>query len=323
MLIYPALDLKEGATVQLVGGDPDTEHFHDDDPLRIASRWIEQGASALHVVDLDAALGTGDNLWVIQRLLRSLPRPIQLGGGIRHLIDIQTRLEMGIGRVIVGTQGIKEPAWLATAADIYPDKIILAIDARGDEVAIKGWQEGSGTTIEDALARVADLPLAGLLYTDIEIEGRMSGIQRDRIEAALAMTDHPLIVSGGIGSMDDLDTLKELDVAGAVLGMSIYKGAIDLKAAIERIEGRTVPGGDAVLVPKSEIQWGVVPEDTPEDRLLRAPSADDLADKDTAPSVAKPESKPEARSLTPLWGRRKREPASGHDDDDNANPSND
>lgn len=317
MKLYPAIDLKDGATVQLVGGDPSRVATQDDDPVQVATKWVEEGASALHIVDLDAALGRGSNEWIVERILQTLPQPVQLGGGIRHLVDIQKRLEMGVGRVIIGTQGVKHPEWLAEACKIFPGKIMLAVDARGDEVAVSGWQEGSGLKMDDVLRRVADMDLAGVLYTNIDVEGQMTGVDRAAVENVVANTSHPVVASGGIGTMDDLDTLKELDIEGAVLGMSIYTGKIPLRKAIEHIEERKVPKGRAVLIPKSEVQWGDLPEDVPEDRVLRVPDLSDNGgrsrDTDDTGTIAADESPlPAARAPKSLWGRRKK---TGDEDD--------
>lgn len=306
MKIYPAIDLREGATVQLVGGDPDREEVHNPEPLHVAAKWVDEGASALHVVDLDAALGRGTNLYVVQRILSEILAPVQLGGGVRHLVDIQARLDMGVGRVIVGTQGIREPLWFETAAELFPGKLILAVDARGDEVAVSGWQEGSGVKLEEILRRVEDLPLAGLLYTNVDIEGGMGGVDRAAVEKVRRGTEHSLTASGGIGSMEDLDSLKELGVDGAVLGMSIYTGRIELKSAIERIEGRKVQTGRAVLIPKPTIQWGGIPEGTPEDRVIRAPGDYD-EDLDEDQDELGPGRHPDLDVPRPrtLWGRKR------------------
>lgn len=313
MKIYPAIDLREGATVQLVGGDPSHEAVHDPDPVRVAHKWMDQGASALHMVDLDAAMGLGMNLHVVKRILDTTPLPVQLGGGIRHLVDIQARLDMGVGRVIVGTQGIKEPEWFETATELYPGKIVLAVDARGDEVAISGWKEGSGLSLKTVLDRVMDLPLAGILYTNVDIEGSLSGIDRAAVERVVTATQHDVIASGGIATMDDLDVLKDVGALGAVLGMSIYTGRIDLKAAIERLEERTVETGRHVMIPKPAVQWGFVPEDTPEERVVKAPGHNGMGDHTDDTERTGPSS-----GATPprtAWGKRRRS-----DDDHETEP---
>lgn len=273
MIIYPAIDLREGATVQLVGGDPTREAVHEPDPLQVAHRWTDQGASALHVVDLDAAIGTGSNLHIVNRILNAIPLPVQLGGGVRHLVDIQRRLDMGVGRVIIGTQGIKHPDWLLTAAELYPGKIILAVDARGDDIAISGWQEGSGVTLPVMLRQIEDIPLAGLLYTNVDIEGSMGGVDRAAVEKVVGATRHGVIASGGIAELSDLDVLKDVGVAGAVLGMSLYTGRIQLVEAIKRIEGREVQTGRHVMIPKPKVQWGNIPDGAPAGRVIGAADA--------------------------------------------------
>jgi phosphoribosylformimino-5-aminoimidazole carboxamide ribotide isomerase len=272
MKLYPAIDLREGATVQLVGGDPSKEHVHHPDPVKVAHRWFGEGATFLHLVDLDAALGKGDNLHVVKRILQAVPCPIQVGGGVRHLVDIQRLMDHGVGRVIIGTQGIRNPDWFEIATDIYPDRLLLAIDARGDEVTVSGWQEESGIRLDEVLERVAGLPLAGLLYTNVDVEGRLEGIDEQAVARVVDATDHPVVASGGITTLEDLDTLKGIGVDAAVLGMSIYTGRIDLPTAIEKIEGRRVKRERErerhVMIPPSEVQWGTVPPGAPDERIL-------------------------------------------------------
>ncbi|MBW3582134.1 MAG: 1-(5-phosphoribosyl)-5-[(5-phosphoribosylamino)methylideneamino] imidazole-4-carboxamide isomerase [Euryarchaeota archaeon] len=323
MKVYPAIDLREGATVQLVGGDPDKEPVRHEDPLAVAIKWAEKGAGLFHIVDLDAALGTGSNLWVVDRILRTLPQPVQLGGGVRSLVDIQKRIDMGVGRVIIGTQGIKHPDWLAEACRVFPDRLVLAIDARGDDVAISGWQEASGLKVETVLSRVEEMPLAAVLYTNIDIEGGMAGVDASAVDNVVRHSAHKVIASGGIATLEDLDTLASLGVDAAVLGMSIYTDRIDLKEAIERVEGRKVEvSGRHVLIPKPAVQWGGVPEGTPDHRVIGGIDGEegfeeeDLDEPDDGlvyhdPDLEREEARPRPRPDGGLWGRRRRQ-----DDDD-------
>ena len=235
MMLYPAIDLKDGQCVQLVGGDPARQKLALPDPIEVAQKWEAEGAAALHVVDLDAALGTGDNREVIEDILRAVDLPLQVGGGVRHLTEIQQFLDSGIGRVVVGTQGIQQPLWLKEAVNLFPGKLVLAVDARGDEVQVKGWTEGAGLTVQKVLADVANLPLAGVLYTNVDVEGQMQGIREEPVRRVLAASKHPVVVSGGITTLEDLLTLSRLGADSAVLGMALYTGRIDFRGALEAV----------------------------------------------------------------------------------------
>ncbi len=234
MNILPAIDLQGGKVVQLIGGDPsDVGVRSDKSPVAQAEAWHQAGASALHVVDLDAALG-GHNQWYhVAKIARS-GLPLQFGGGMRSMVDVQRVLEMGVARVIIGTQGVENPEWLRELATIFPGKIMLAIDAFGRDVATKGWTKRTGLDVVELARSLDDAGLAGFLYTNVEKEGRLQGIDEAVIHDLLdAAPNTPVTVSGGISTMADLERLHGLGVHSVVLGMAIYTGRIDLKAAIE------------------------------------------------------------------------------------------
>ncbi len=237
MNILPAIDIRHGKVVQLVGGDPDQVAVTAErNPSGQAKHWHDQGAKRIHVVDLDGAID-GKRQWHHLGGMQHSGIKIQFGGGVRSMLDVQKLVDMGIDRIVIGTQGIQNPDWLAELARLFPGVIVLAIDARGRDVQVKGWTESAGLDVVDLARKVAELPLAGLLYTNVEKEGRMEGIDtgvvHDIRDAAPALE---LIVSGGISNMDDLDALATMGVHAVVLGMSVYTGAIDLAAAIERFE---------------------------------------------------------------------------------------
>ncbi len=230
MIAVPAVDLREGRCVQLVGGRPEEERVSLPDPVEVARSWGERGFAALHVVDLDAALGTGDNRGAVGRILDAVEADVQVGGGVRDETAVRELLEAGADRVVVGTRAVKDPAWLEDLAAARPGRVVVAADVRDDEVVVRGWTEDAGLSVDDLLARLVDLPLAGVLCTDVGREGRMEGIDRETVGRVLGAADHPVWISGGIRSMDDLAFLAGEGATGAVLGMALYTGALDADA---------------------------------------------------------------------------------------------
>lgn len=231
MIAYPAIDLRGGRVVQLVGGRPGTERVSLADPVAVAGRWIRAGFRRLHVVDLDAALGTGSNRDAIDAILQIPKVRVQVGGGIRDDETAAELLEAGAAHVIVGTRAIEDPEWLEQLAALHPARVILAADVRGpglaDEVVTRGWTAGAGIGIGRLLSRITPLSLAGVLVTDVGREGRMLGINSARFGDLARATRHPLLASGGIGGMEDLRALHRAGAAGAVLGMALYTARLD------------------------------------------------------------------------------------------------
>lgn len=236
MEIVPAIDLKGGACVQLVGGDPRHEKVHIDDPVEQARRFIDMGARWIHVVDLDRALGLGNNLQIIKRLLE-LPRcRFQVGGGIRFTEDIDALFEANAARVVVGTRAVTDDKWFAHVCDRYGDRIIAAVDARNDDILIKGWRESSGKKLHEWAQRASQLGIGGLLYTDVGREGLMGGVNAPGVQQLVQMTKTPVIASGGVRNMDDLQALWESGAWGVVVGMAAYTGTLDVAHAIRSFE---------------------------------------------------------------------------------------
>jgi phosphoribosylformimino-5-aminoimidazole carboxamide ribotide isomerase len=227
MRVIPAIDLREGACVQLVGGDYADERVRLADPLAVARRWADAGFDLLHVVDLDAATGRGSNEAVITRLLAANIARIQCGGGIRAEADIVRWLARGAERIVIGTRGIEDRAWLARVAERFSGRVVLAADVRGGHVTADGWARSLATTAEDIASATATLPLAGLLVTAVDREGRLGGPDVALVQKVAARTRIPLIASGGIASALDLDALARAGAAAAVVGMALYTGAID------------------------------------------------------------------------------------------------
>jgi phosphoribosylformimino-5-aminoimidazole carboxamide ribotide isomerase len=227
VIAYAAIDLRGGRTVQLVGGRPERERISLPDPLQVARRWVEAGFRALHVVDLDAALGRGDNRSIIADVLRSVDVPVQVGGGVRDDAAADALLGAGAQRVVVGTRAIGDRTWLAGLARARPGRVVVAADVREDTVLTHGWAEATDVRVDRFLNSLDDLPLAAILVTDVAREGQMTGIDAVRFAPLVAATAHPLIAAGGIAGIEDLRVLDEVGVAGAVLGMALYTGAID------------------------------------------------------------------------------------------------
>lgn len=239
MIATPAVDLRGGRCVQLVGGRPEDERVSLPDPVQVARDWRERGFASLHIVDLDAALGTGDNGQVVARIVSdargaAVDLDIQMGGGVRDRDRVRELLEMGVDRAVVGTRAVDDPGWLAETAADFPDRITVAADIRDGMVLRKGWTEGTGLALADFLDTLAPLPLGGILCTDVGREGRMEGIDRTGVGAALDAAPHPMWISGGVTTLQELDFLAERGAAGVVLGMALYTGRLDPDAVARR-----------------------------------------------------------------------------------------
>lgn len=233
MLAIPAIDLRDRHCVQLVGGDYADESVRLDDPVAVARRFAAAGFSRLHVVDLDAATGRGDNRDLVRELLRSVTLPIQVGGGVRDDEALNGLFDDGADRVIVGTRGVEDPAWLAEQAALAPGRLILAADVRDRAVVAQGWTARTKRQLLDVIGELRDAPLAGLLVTAVHKEGKLQGTDLPLIEEAVADAPWPVIASGGVGTMQDLRNLEDRGVAAVVLGMSLYTEALDPRVVAE------------------------------------------------------------------------------------------
>jgi phosphoribosylformimino-5-aminoimidazole carboxamide ribotide isomerase len=234
MIVAPAVDLKGGRCVQLVGGRPEEERVSLPDAVAVAERWWSLGFRTLHVVDLDAALGTGDNAALLRDVLAATPALTQVGGGVRDTERADALLDAGADRVVVGTRAVDDPPWLSALAHRHPARVVVAADTRDGYVLRRGWTERSRLTLADFLQRLTPLPLAGVLTTDVGREGRMEGMDRDATARILQHADHRIWVSGGVSTEDDLSWLDDTGAEGAVLGMAIYTGAVDARRVAAR-----------------------------------------------------------------------------------------
>lgn len=230
MIVIAAIDLRGGRVVQLVGGRPEEERVSLTDPAAVARGWEDSGFAALHVVDLDAALGTGSNRAAIESILMAARVPVQVGGGVREDATAEALIDLGVERVVVGTRAVEEPGWLAALAGRHPGRIVVAVDVRGDVVVTRGWTAETDLDAATFLMRLDPLPLAGVLITDVGREGRMTGADAPKFGRLAAATRHPVQAAGGIAGIEDLRALAASGVAAAVLGMALYTGAVDARA---------------------------------------------------------------------------------------------
>jgi phosphoribosylformimino-5-aminoimidazole carboxamide ribotide isomerase len=238
VLIIPAIDLKDGRCVRLKQGDMASATVFSDDPVAMAKHWAAQGARRLHVVDLNGAIaGRPKNEKVIREMIAAVgdKTPIQLGGGIRDLDAIEAYIDAGVTYVIVGTAAVKNPGFLSDACYAFPGHVIAGLDAREGKVAVEGWSKMTGHDVVDLARKFEEYGVESIIYTDIGRDGMMSGIN---IEATLKLAQAlktPLIASGGLNSLQDVQTictrLVPEGVIGAIAGRALYEGKIDLKAA--------------------------------------------------------------------------------------------
>jgi phosphoribosylformimino-5-aminoimidazole carboxamide ribotide isomerase len=227
MIAIPAVDLRDGACVQLVGGSYDDERVRLSDPVGVAQSWTAMGFERLHLVDLDAATGAGSNDGVVRDILGAVRARVSVGGGIRSGDRIAELLELGAAQVVVGTRALEEPDWLAEQAARFPERLIVAADVRGGRLATRGWR---GSLDRDVLAVIRELgvpPLAGILVTAVDVEGTLRGPALDLVSRAVEASSAPVIASGGVGTVDDLRALERTGASAVVIGMALYSGAID------------------------------------------------------------------------------------------------
>lgn len=238
MILYPAIDLKDGQCVRLLKGDMDKATVFGDDPAAQARAFEEAGCQWLHLVDLNGAFaGKPVNAEAVESILSATTVPAQLGGGIRDMATIDDWLSRGIARVILGTVAVENPELVREAAAAFPGKVAVGLDARGGRVATRGWAEETEMTATDLATRFADAGIAAIIYTDIDRDGAMQGPNVAATEALARHTPVPVIASGGVSSMDDLMALRDTGViAGAISGRALYDGAIDLGQALAAVQ---------------------------------------------------------------------------------------
>ncbi len=243
MILFPAIDLKEGRCVRLKQGDMAQATVFNDDPAAQAAAFEAQGFAWLHVVDLDGAFaGKPMNAAAVEAILARVAFPVQLGGGIRDMKTVAGWLEKGIARVIIGTAAVRDPGFVREAAKAFPGRVAVGIDARDGYVAVEGWAETSSLAAADLSRRFEDAGVAAIIYTDIARDGMLQGINWDGTIALAQAVSIPVIASGGLASLADIERLCAPDAAileGAITGRALYDGRIDAGEALKRLSART------------------------------------------------------------------------------------
>jgi phosphoribosylformimino-5-aminoimidazole carboxamide ribotide isomerase len=235
LILYPAIDIRDGRAVRLAQGDYDRETAYDDDPVTAAVRWESAGARWLHVVDLDGArAGAPVNLDHVRRIVAAVNIPVQLGGGLRDSGKVEEAISTGVERVVLGTAAVRDPELAEAIAAAHGERIVASVDARGGMAAAQGWTEDSGLGAAEAVRNLAERGLHRFVYTPIEVDGLMEGPDLDSLAAVADGTDAEIIYSGGIGSLADLQALSamELDnLGGVIVGRALYESRFTIEEA--------------------------------------------------------------------------------------------
>jgi len=254
MIVYPAIDLRSGQVVRLQRGRIGTEKVYGDDPVAVAQRWVQQGAQWLHIVNLDGALGEAptnqsasqarpdsienrkSNWEWLGEICASVPVPVQFGGGLRTMADIERAFSLGVARVILGTVAIREPTLVVEAIRCFGDKrVVVALDAKAGRVAILGWQEVTHVPVLELASQMRDLGVIRVIYTDVSRDGTLAGVNAAATAALARASGLRVIASGGVASLEDLRRLREEETAGiegVIIGQALYSGRLTLPAAI-------------------------------------------------------------------------------------------
>lgn len=236
MLFIPAIDLRGGKVVRLFQGDYERVKVYGEDPLSYALFFQNEGARRIHIVDLDGAKeGRPCHKELIKKIAKALSIPVQVGGGIRDWETIEDYLREGISQVILGTKALESKAFLREITEKFPDKIIVSVDVRGDKVALSGWLKVSEVNYLDFLRELSDYPLFAVILTLIERDGTGKGVELERLREALKVSRHPLILAGGVSSLEDIKKLKPLEkegLYGVISGRALYEGTLNLKNAL-------------------------------------------------------------------------------------------
>ena len=235
--VIPAVDIKDGKCVQLIGGVPDNVLISLDDPVAVAQHWIDEGADMLHIIDLDGAFGKARNLKIVYKIAK-LDAFVQVGGGVRSHDDVNDLLKIGVDRVILGTVAVRDPTIVYDLTNEFgSEPIMVSIDSKKNEVLIEGWTKSVGSRPEDMGLIFQELGAGSLLFTDVDVEGRMSGARDSIIRRVVERIDIPVIAAGGIGSLKDIQAVGETGAAGVVVGSAIYTDKFNLIDAFKIVSG--------------------------------------------------------------------------------------
>ncbi len=239
MEVIPAIDLLDRKCVRLYQGDYDRSEIFNENPVEVARTWAEQGATRLHVVDLDGAKqGKSVNLAAIEAIVRAIDIPVQVGGGLRDRTSVAQLLSLGVQRIILGTVAVEQPELVTELCQEFPQQIVVGIDARNGKVATRGWLETSEVAATELAQRMAQQGAAAIIYTDIHRDGTLTGPNMEALRELTQAIDIPVIASGGVSSLTDLLSLLALEplgVTGAIVGRAIYTGDVNLKEAVQAV----------------------------------------------------------------------------------------
>jgi phosphoribosylformimino-5-aminoimidazole carboxamide ribotide isomerase len=227
VIVIPAIDLRGGRAVRLVRGNPEDETTYADDPVEVAVRFQEEGARRLHVVDLDAALDDGENREVVRAICQAVVLPVQIGGGVRTLEEIDAVLDLGAARAILGTTAALDPTFVARAVEEYAERIVVAVDVRGGHAMVKGWTE-EGPLLEDIMPALNDAGCPRFLATAIARDGTLDGPDLRLYKQMMGLTDRPIIASGGVRTAEDIWALRDAGCEAAVTGKALYERTLKL-----------------------------------------------------------------------------------------------
>lgn len=236
MRVIPAVDIRKGKCVQLVGGDPDTEQDYGD-PLEAALQWEEKGAERIHVIDLDAAMNEGENLEDILKIVKNSDLDVQVGGGIRSVGKVEKLLNFGVDDVIIGTTAFKSPdVFEGILESVGGGNVFVALDARGGKVVVEGWKESTERGVLETAKELEDKGVGGFLFTNVDVEGRLEGLDAKMVENLVQTVDIPVFAAGGVKSIKDIKKAKKAGASGVIVGTAIYEEKLSLKEALEVVK---------------------------------------------------------------------------------------
>jgi len=234
--VIPAVDVQDGEVVQLVGGERGTETRYGD-PSETAANWVDRGATTLHLVDLDGAFeGERVNADAVEAIIESSDIDLQIGGGIRTVDDALDLLALGVDRVILGTAAVETPDIVADISEHYPGSVMVSLDAKGGEVVVSGWTESTGLDPAEAAERYEELGAGAILLTDVDVEGQLAGVNTGLVGRVCESVEIPVVASGGVASIDDIEALREAGAAAVVVGTALYEGEFTLEEAMDAVD---------------------------------------------------------------------------------------